>query len=90
MKRVKTNNPELETDATYQRFIIQVCQGCLESKGEQCHTPGCVCIRLTTPEIQDLLSQLNIRPRCDGKLLFDEILGEVNSQEIRNLVPGDG
>lgn len=70
------------------RFEIQICQGCLDSEGQMCHTPGCVCIWLTTQEIQDLLSRLNIRPRCDGKLLFEEILCEV--PEISNRVPGDG
>jgi len=59
-------------------FQIQICDACLNSRGEMCDTPGCVLIWLTTEEIEEYLSKFLIRPRFEGRLLFEEILGEVS------------
>lgn len=52
------------------RYEIDICDGCLDLQGEMCHTPGCVFIRQTTPEIKALLDLLMIIPLVDGKPIW--------------------
>lgn len=48
------------------RYTVDICDDCLALKGEMCHRPGCVCIRMTMAEVGELLNRLLIRPMIDG------------------------
>ena len=47
-------------------YVVQICDDCLNLRGEMCHTPECVCIRMTMPEVGELLDKLLIRPVING------------------------
>lgn len=51
------------------RFTIQICDDCLDLKGQMCHCAECAFCRLTMSEVGDLLNTLLIRPVVDGERL---------------------
>jgi hypothetical protein len=57
------------------RFVIRVCDDCVNLEGECCNNPYCVFCLTDIEQVSQILDRLMIRPVIDGKLL-PEILGE--------------
>jgi len=45
---------------------IQICQDCLNLKGDMCHNPECVFCRRTMVEVNQLLNDILVAPIIDG------------------------
>lgn len=56
------------------RFIVDICQGCLDLEGEMCHTPGCFLCFRTTEEIKEFLNVALIRLSCNNEMVQEPIL----------------
>lgn len=48
------------------QFQLNICQDCLDLKGEMCDTPECIFCRRTMSEVSEYLDVLLIRPIIDG------------------------
>ena|SRR6185436_5473023 len=65
------------------RFMIQICEGCLNLEGQECHHPECVFCRRATSEVGYLLDILMIRPVINGVRI--QPLGQLESNDVDQL-----
>lgn len=68
--------------AKIQRHTIDICEDCINLKGDMCHTPECVFIRQTMPEVKEYLNMLLIAPIVDGERLMTADPIETYSSEL--------
>jgi len=59
------------------RYVISICQPCIELLGQECHTPGCVFWLCSMREVSEYLNRLQIRPIVDGEQIAPQQKGRV-------------
>lgn len=63
--RKKTHDPDGKERVL--RYMVSICQPCIELQEQECHTPGCVFWMCDMGEVSEYLNRLMIRPIIDGK-----------------------
>jgi hypothetical protein len=58
------------------KFEVDICDDCVNLRGQECHTPGCRFYLCSMAEVGQYLNLLLIRPVIDGERI-KEVLQEI-------------
>lgn len=45
------------------RYSVDICDGCVELQGQECHTPGCIFFLCGMKEVAEYLDRMLLRPK---------------------------